>query len=38
MMLFPVSVSPRNIAQLIGAAPRYLGTSDACRFTLPSRA
>ena len=28
--------SPPTTAQLIGAAPRYLGSSEACRFTHPS--
>ena len=28
----------RSVAHAIGAAPRYLGSRDACRFTLPSRA
>ena len=28
----PVSVSPLMTAQLIGAAPRYCGSSEACRL------
>ncbi len=28
MMLTPVSLSPRRIAQLIGPAPRYLGSRE----------
>lgn len=28
MMLTPVSFSPSRIAQLMGAAPRYFGSSD----------
>ena len=34
----PVSSSPRQMAQLMGAAPRYLGKSEACRLIPPSRA
>ena len=33
----PVSVSPLMIAQLIGAAPRYWGSSEAWRLKVPSR-
>ena len=33
-----MTASPWSIAQLIGAAPRYFGSSEACRLTLPSRA
>lgn len=32
----PVSVSPLIKAQLIGAAPRYCGSSEACRLNVPS--
>ena len=32
----PVSRSPLITAQLIGAAPRYWGKSDACRLKVPS--
>src|ERR1043166_5585227 len=35
MMLTPVSGSPRRIAQLIGAAPRSRGRSDACTLIIP---
>ena len=33
----PVSVSPSTTAHVIGAAPRYLGSSDACTLTHPRR-
>jgi len=37
IVVSPVIVSPLTIAQWIGAAPRYFGSSDACRLTHPSR-
>ena len=33
----PVSVSPLITAQLIGAAPRYCGSNEACRLKVPRR-
>ena len=35
--LMPVVASRARIARWIGAAPRQRGSSDACRFTQPSR-
>ena len=32
----PVFVSPFTMAQLMGAAPRYFGSSEACRLIQPS--
>ena len=32
----PVVVSPFITAQLMGAAPRYLGRSEACRLNVPN--
>src|SRR3990172_3465666 len=37
MMVIPVVVSPRTSAQLIGAAPRYFGRSDAWTLMHPRR-
>lgn len=37
MTELPVMVSPRMMAQLIGAAPRYFGRREAWRLTLPRR-
>ena len=37
MIVTPVSVSPLAIAQLIGAAPRYFGSSDECTLMQPRR-
>ena len=34
-MVTPVFVSPLIIAQLIGAAPRYCGNSEACKLNVP---
>ena len=36
-VVMPVSVSPLITAQLIGAAPRYCGSNDACRLKVPRR-
>ena len=33
----PVSLSPFITAQLIGAAPRYCGSNEACRLKVPKR-
>ncbi len=33
----PLSLSPLTTAHVMGAAPRYFGSSDACTFTHPSR-
>ena len=33
----PVSLSPWMTAQLIGAAPRYCGSREACRLNVPKR-
>jgi len=35
MVVIPVSVAPSMIAWLIGAAPRYLGSSEACTLMQP---
>jgi len=32
----PVSRSPLMTAQLMGAAPRYFGNNDACKFIVPN--
>ena len=37
MMVTPVSSSPFKMAQLIGAAPRYLGRREEWTLTHPSR-
>ena len=37
MSVIPVSRSPRTMAHVTGAAPRYFGRSDAWTFTHPSR-
>src|SRR5580658_1483228 len=37
MVVTPVTDSPLAIAHWIGAAPRYLGSSEACRFKFPNR-
>jgi len=37
MIVIPVIVSPRATAQLIGAAPRYFGRSDAWTLMHPMR-
>ena len=34
-VLTPVSFSPFKMAQLIGAAPLYLGSKEPCTFTVP---
>src|SRR5437588_5153992 len=36
IVVTPVRVSPFTIAQLIGPAPRYLGSREACRLVQPS--
>src|SRR5467141_5073051 len=36
IVVTPVRVSPFTIAQLMGAAPRYLGSREACRLIQPS--
>src|SRR5213076_272761 len=36
IVVTPVRVSPFPIAQLIGAAPRYLGSREACKLIQPS--
>ena len=36
-VVIPVSRSPLMMAQLIGAAPRYSGSSEACRLKVPRR-
>jgi hypothetical protein len=36
IVVTPVVVSPFAIAHWIGAAPRYFGSSEACRLRLPS--
>ena len=36
-MVTPVSFSPFKIARCMGAAPRYLGNSEACIFMAPFR-
>ena len=35
IVVMPVSVSPLMIAHWIGAAPRYLGSSEPCTLTQP---
>ena len=37
MIVTPVSGSPAMTARCMGAAPRYLGSSDACTLTKPRR-
>src|SRR5437879_448227 len=36
IVVTPVRVSPFTMAQLMGAAPRYLGSREACRLIQPS--
>ena len=36
IMVTPVSFSPLRMAQLMGAAPRYLGSREEWTFTHPS--
>ena len=36
MIVTPVSVSPAMIARSIGAAPRHLGISEGCTFSISS--
>ena len=36
-VVIPVSVSPLITAQLIGAAPRYWGSNEACKLKVPNR-
>ncbi len=36
-VVIPVSVSPFMIAWLMGAAPRYCGSREACRLNVPRR-
>src|SRR5580704_3733990 len=37
MVVAPVTFSPLATAHWIGAAPRYLGSNEACRLRLPHR-
>ena len=37
IVVTPVIFSPFAIAHWIGAAPRYFGNSEACRFKFPNR-
>jgi hypothetical protein len=37
IVVLPVRVSPLAMAQAMGAAPRYFGSSDACKLIQPSR-
>ena len=37
IVVSPVFLSPLMMAQAMGAAPRYFGSSEACRFIQPSR-
>src|SRR5580658_2342845 len=37
MVVLPVAVSPLATAHWMGAAPRYLGSNDACRLMQPRR-
>ena len=37
MRLTPVSHSPLAIADWMGEAPRYFGSSEVCKFNVPSR-
>ena len=36
IVVTPVRVSPFTMAQFIGAAPRYLGSREACKLIQPS--
>ena len=35
MVVTPATFSPFRMHQLMGAEPRYFGSSDACTFTVP---